>query len=412
MSTQPAKPQKSSSERVRGWSGPAILSYGYRPFFMGAGIWAVLAMLYWIVILSNETAYWSLFFPLDWHAHEMLFGYLGAVLAGFLLTAVPNWTGRLPIVGWPVAALFALWLLGRLAIGVSQFLSPGIAGVLDLLLPTALTLSIGREIWAGKNWRNLPLLALYFLFGVANLVFHVEAALGRVAAEAIGFRLGLGVAVVLLSLVGGRIIPSFTRNWLVKQGHKARPAPFNAIDRAALAVTLPSLAAWIIWPDHIGVSYLCAIAGVAHLVRWSRWAGWQTRSEPMLWILHLGYLFVPLGFLAVCLAGLGVPFSPMIGAQHLWMAGAIGVTSLAIMSRASLAHAGRKPVANRAITTSYCLVLASVVLRFFAAFGASTGSIMAVSALLWSTGFLVFTVTYFPILTKSTAKTHRQNRVR
>lgn len=402
MSTQPAKPQMSSSERVRGWSGPAILSYGYRPFFMAAGIWAVFAMLYWIVILSNEAAYWSLFYPLDWHAHEMLFGYLGAVLAGFLLTAVPNWTGRLPIVGWPVAALFALWLVGRVAIGLSQFLSAGVAGLLDLLLPMALALSIGREIWVGKNWRNTPLWALYLLFGVANLVFHIEAALGRVAAEAIGFRLGLGVAVMLLSLVGGRIIPSFTRNWLVKQGHNARPAQFNAIDRVALGATLPTLAAWVVWPDHIGVAYLCGVTGVAHLVRWLRWAGWPTRSEPMLWILHLGYLFVPLGFLAVCLAGLGAPISTIIGAQHLWMAGAIGVTTLAIMSRASLAHAGRKPVANLAITTSFILVLAAVVLRFVAAFSPSANTIMYMSAMCWVVGFAVYTVTYFPILTKPT----------
>ena len=155
MSTQPAKPQMSSSERARGWSGPAILSYGYRSFFMAAGVWAVFAMLYWIVILSNEAAYWSLFYPLDWHAHEMLFGYLGAVLAGFLLTAVPNWTGRLPIVGWPVAALFALWLLGRVAIGLSQFLSAGVAGLLDLLLPLALaqhpTLGALFAVWGRKS---------------------------------------------------------------------------------------------------------------------------------------------------------------------------------------------------------------------------------------------------------------------
>lgn len=389
------KPQMSSTERVRGWAGPAILSYGYRPFFLLAGMWAAFAMVYWIAILSGGVRYWSQFQPVDWHAHEMLFGYLGAVLAGFLLTAVPNWTGRLPIIGWPVAVLAVLWILGRVAIGLSDYLDPSGVGALDLLLPLALTAAIGREVWAGKNWKNIPLLLLYVLFGLANIMFHVEVAQGQVASEGSGFRLGLAVAVVLISLIGGRVIPSFTRNWLAKQRQEARPAVGGALDRITLGFTGVTLIGWVVSPDQMIVATLCGFAGVLHIIRLSRWAGWHVRSEPMLWILHLGYLFVPLGFLATFLAGIGVQFSPIIGAQHLWMAGAIGVMTLAIMSRASLAHAGRKPVAGPAITTSYCLVLASVVLRFFAAFGASTGSFMVTSALFWTLGFLVYTVAYF-----------------
>lgn len=399
------KPQMSSTERVRGWAGPVILSYGYRPFFLLAGMWAAFAMVYWIAILSDGVRYWSHFQPVDWHAHEMLFGYLGAVLAGFLLTAVPNWTGRLPIIGWPVALLSVLWILGRVAIGLSDRLIPSVAGVLDLLAPLTLTASIGREVWVGKNWKNIPLLLLYVLFGLANIMFHVEVAQGQVASEGPGFRLGLAVAVVLISLICGRVIPSFTRNWLVKQGKDERPAVGGALDRITLGFTGVTLIGWVVSPDQSIVATLCGYAGVLHMLRLSRWAGWYVRSEPMLWVLHLGYLFVPLGFLATFLAGIGGHFIPIIGAQHLWMAGAIGVMALAIMSRASLAHAGRKPVAGYAITISYCLVLASVVLRFIAAFGVSTGNVMYASALFWITGFLVYTVAYFPVMAKRAPKT-------
>ena len=395
-----SKRQGNSSDRVRAWTGPVILTYGYRPFFLMAGAWAVLAMTFWVAMLAGWAPALTRFDPVSWHAHEMLFGFLGAVLAGFLLTAVPNWTGRLPIIGWPLAGLAGLWLLGRLAVAFAGLLSPVLVGVLDLLFPTVLAATIGREILAGQNKRNLPLLALLVLFIISNALFHVSAARGGYAAGGVGFRMGLAIAVMLVTLIGGRVIPSFTRNWLVKRKESDLPAPFGVIDQATLVVTLVSLISWVALPDYSITAVLSAFAGFANLIRLSRWSPLKTRSEALLWILHVGYLFVPLGFLAIAVSVWDFGASPPIGAQHIWMVGAVGVMPLAMMTRASLGHAGRPLTAGRGVAAVYWLVLASVVMRFIGAFDAAPFWLMYVSALSWIAGFLGFCVLYWPILTK------------
>ncbi len=177
-----------TTEQMRAWQGPALFTYGFRPFFLGAALWAALAMALWIAMLAGPLALPTAFDPVSWHAHEFLFGYLGAVIAGFLTTAVPNWTGRMPIVGWPLAALFATWVAGRIAIAVSAALTPGLAAAIDLVFPVLFALAIGREIVAGRNWRNLPVLGLLATFILANALFHWEAARGGYAAGGYGLR--------------------------------------------------------------------------------------------------------------------------------------------------------------------------------------------------------------------------------
>lgn len=394
------RPKITSSDRVRAWTGPAFLSYGYRPFFLMAGIWAVLAMASWVAMLAGWSPLYTQFDPVTWHAHEMLFGFLGAVLAGFLLTAVPNWTSRLPIVGWPLAGLAALWVIGRIAVAISEGLSPVLVGALDLMFLTALAAAIGREILAGKNWRNLPLLTLLVLFIVANGLFHFEVAQGDYAAGGYGFRLGLSVAVMLVTLIGGRVVPSFTRNWMAKRQLDGLPSPFGLIDRLALISALIALAFWTVLPAHASTSILCAIAGFINLIRLGRWSGHKTGSESLLWILHVSYLFVPLGFLSVAASTWGFALSPQLGAQHVWMAGAVGVMPLAMMTRASLGHSGRPLTATREVTLIYLLVIASVVLRFIAAVEVVPYWVLHASAISWMAGFAGFCVVYWPILTK------------
>ena len=395
-----SKKQDTSSDRVRAWSGPVILTYGYRPFFLMAGAWAVLAMVIWITMLAGWMPVLTRFDPVSWHAHEMLFGFLGAVLAGFLLTAVPNWTGRLPIIGWPLAGLVALWVVGRMAVALSGLLPPVLIGGLDLLFPTFLAATIGREILVGQNKRNLPLLALLVLFIISNGLFHASAAQGDYAASGVGFRMGLATAVTFVTLIGGRVIPSFSRNWLVKRDVSDLPAPFGSVDRVALFLTLAALIGWVALPHYAGTAILCAFAGLANLIRLSRWSVLRVWSEPLLWILHVGYFFVPLGFLAITVAVWDIGISPPIGAQHIWMVGAIGVMPLAMMTRASLGHAGRALTAGRGVSAIYILVLVSVALRFIAAFGAAPYWLVYGSALCWIAGFLGFCVLYWPILTK------------
>ncbi|HWL58539.1 MAG TPA: NnrS family protein [Paracoccus sp. (in: a-proteobacteria)] len=144
-----------TAARMRAWTGPALLTYGFRPFFLGASLWAAGAMVLWILMLSGAVELPTRFDPVTWHAHEFLFGYLGAVVAGFLLTAVPNWTGRLPVVGWPLACLCLLWLIGRAAVAVSMHLPVWLVALADLSLSLALIGFLTREIVSGRNWRNL-----------------------------------------------------------------------------------------------------------------------------------------------------------------------------------------------------------------------------------------------------------------
>lgn len=384
--------------KMRAWTGPAIFSFGFRPFFLMAGIWAALAMLLWVVMLSGRTPLATAFDPFSWHGHEMLFGYLGAVAAGFLLTAVPNWTGGLPVTGWPLAAMAGLWLAGRLAVAISAQLPWGLVMLADLALPAALAGFLASEIVSGRNWRNLPVLALVLGFLLANLFYHVDAARGGYAAGGAGLRLGLGVAVMLIALIGGRIVPSFTRNWLVQQGSAARPVPMGRADGAVLALTLLALVFWVPAPGAAATAPVMALAGLAHLWRLSRWSGRHTGAEPLVWVLHAGYGFVGLGFLAIASAR----FLPGMGpaAQHVWMAGAVGLMTLAVMTRASLGHAGRPLTASRAITGLYLALILSVVARVAA--GAWPGAIwlLHLAATGWIAAFAGFSVIYWPILTR------------
>ena len=191
--------------RVRAWQGPALFSFGFRPFFLGAAVWAALAMALWIGMLSGHVTLPTAFDPVSWHAHEFLFGYLGAVAAGFLMTAVPNWTGRMPIVGWPLIGLFAVWAIGRVVIGASTGLPALVVAVVDLAFPVLLMVAMAREIVAGRNWRNLKVLAILFVFVGGNATFHWEAARGAFAAEGFGLRIGLAAALALIAVIGGGV---------------------------------------------------------------------------------------------------------------------------------------------------------------------------------------------------------------
>ena len=236
-------------QRHRAWRGPAVLSFGFRPFFLLGALWAALAMALWVPMLAGKLTLPTAFDPVSWHAHEFLFGYLGAIIAGFLLTSVPNWTGRLPVTGWPLALLVAAWLAGRAAVTVSQGLPPLAVALADLALVTALAVLLGREIIVGRNWRNLPVIGLLAVFGCANALFHWEAASGAYAAQGMGLRLGLAAVLMMIAVIGGRIVPSFTRNWLTKKGAGRLPVPpMQRFDLAALGLLLAALLAWVAAP--------------------------------------------------------------------------------------------------------------------------------------------------------------------
>ena len=390
----------STTEQMRAWAGPAILTYGFRPFFFGAAIWAAFSMALWVPMLSGHLQLPTAFDPVSWHAHEFLFGYLGAVIAGFVLTAVPNWTGRLPIVGWPLGALATLWVTGRLVIAGSALLQPLTVAAIDLAFPLILAMVIGREIVAGKNWRNLIVLGMLGGFALGNALFHWEAAQGEYAAQGIGLRLGLGAGIMMIAVVGGRVVPSFTRNWLVKHDSKRLPAsPMQLFDKFALLALLLALMLWVALPDNLVTGAALLIAGALHFARLLRWAGHLTLSEPLVTVLHAGYAFLPLGALA-----LGVEiFAPghlgMAVALHLWMGGALGLMTLAVMTRATLGHTGQPLSAGPGTIAIYAALIMAVLARVAAGIWLDDATLWhMISGLFWILAFAGFAIVYGRLL--------------
>ncbi|MCA1241050.1 NnrS family protein [Stappia stellulata] len=390
----------STAAQMRAWRGSALLSYGFRPFFLGAALWAALAMGLWMAMLAGAITLPTAFDPVSWHAHAFLYGYLGAVVAGFMLTAVPNWTGRLPIVGWRLGILALIWLSGRIAVAFSAGLSPGLVAAIDLAFPVVFALAIGREIVAGRNWRNLVVIGMLAVFILGNAVFHWEAAQGGYAAGGTGLRIGLGAALMMIAVIGGRIIPSFTRNWLAKRKPGRLPVPpMQRFDKLALAALLLALLLWIAAPLSAFAGAALIVAGALHLARLARWAGDRTFAEPLVTVLHAGYAFLPLGAL---LLGAAILWEDTLGrtaAQHLWTGGAIGMMTLAVMTRATLGHTGRALRASGATVAIYAALAISVLARVATALWPEEAMLLyAVSAGLWLLAFAGYAAVYGPSL--------------
>ncbi len=374
-----------------------LLQAGFRPFFLAGPLFALLALGLWVASLSGWLFLDGPLAPLAWHAHEMLFGFAGAAVAGFVLTAVPNWTGRLPLAGWPLALLFLLWLTGRALLLLPAVPLP-LAAAVDLAFPAALALAAGREVVAGRNWRNLPVIAAIALFGLANLVTWLEAG-GLLPEAGRGQRLGIAVLLLLIGLIGGRIVPSFTRNWLAKRAASRLPAPFGRFDKLVLAVTAIALLLWSWSPQGALVALLLGLAALGNLARLARWRGQDTLDEPLLWVLHLGFLWVPLGLGLAAGAAWAPGLVPPSAALHALTAGAITLMILAVMTRATLGHTGRALSADWATTALYLLVFVAALLRVAANFLASAyHPLIAAAGLFWSAAFLLYLLDYAPKL--------------
>jgi uncharacterized protein involved in response to NO len=381
--------------RLRSYRGWPILANGFRPFFLLGSVYAGLAMLVWLPVFHGEITLTSALAPRDWHVHEMLYGYLPAVITGFLFTAIPNWTGRLPIQGTPLLVLVIVWMLGRLGVTFSAE-----TGWLPALLVDAGFLSLvaaaaAREILVGRNWRNLNVVMLVLLLLAGNIAFHLEAHFNGAADN--GIRIGIAVVVLLISLIGGRIIPSFTRNWLVRENPGRLPVPFGRFDVIVVAIGALALLCWVVSPAGHLTGAALAIAGLLHLVRLGRWAGDRTWREPLALILHVGYAFVPFGFLLnaasafdLVAAGAGI---------HAWMAGAAGTMTLAVMSRATLGHTGQPLTASFATQAIYVAVIVAALARICAVIEPVHGEpLLHLAALAWAAAFFGFALSFGPLL--------------
>jgi len=384
--------------RARNYQGLQLFANSFRPFFLLGAIQAGLAILVWLPVFYGELSLTSTFAPRDWHVHEMLYGYLPAAITGFLFTAIPNWTGRLPIRGLPLAVLVAVWAMGRLAVTFSAETGWLIALLIDASFLALVAGAAAREILAGSNWRNLPVVLLALALLAGNVAFHLEAHV--TGAADYGIRIGIAVAVLLIALIGGRIIPSFTRNWLVRENPGRLPVPFGRFDMVTVAVSAAALIAWIARPDSHVTGAALALAGALHLVRLSRWAGDRTWRERLLLILHVGYAFVPLGFLINAAASFGVV--PASAGIHAWMVGAAGTMTLAVMTRATLGHTGQPLTASWATQAVYAAIVIAALSRICAVIDpVYSNGLLHVAALAWVVAFFGFAVSFGPLLVGS-----------
>jgi uncharacterized protein involved in response to NO len=381
----------STAASRRAYDGPALFSFGFRPFFLAGAVWSALVVPLWIWSFLDGGS-----LTLAWHVHEMLFGFLAAVVAGFLTTAIPNWTGRMPVIGAPLGGLAGLWVLGRVAMLFQRTLGP-VAAVADSLFLVVFAVVVWREVLAGRNWRNLPVCLIVSVFAAANIAFHLA---GESAVSGLGERLALGTASLLIALIGGRITPSFTRNWLRMRGPGAQPATASKFDLGVIALTGASVLAWAAAPDARAVGWALGAAGLANLARLGRWCGWRTLGEPLLWILHVGYGCLGLGLILLGLSRLSLAI-PATAGVHALTAGAVGIMTLAVMSRASRGHTGRPLTAGPATVAVYAAAMAAALTRVAAPFAPTHQPLMlAASACLWCAAFGGFAIAYGPMLTQ------------
>lgn len=376
---------------------PVFLTHGFRPFFFAAGMWSALALLVWVAMFTTGSSLPSRFDPLAWHIHEMLFGFVMATIAGFLLTAIPNWTGRPPVSGALLATLVGLWLLGRIASTVSMLIPAWLAATADLSFLVLLVGVVGHEILAARSWRNLPMIAAISALGIANLLMHLEAASLLVPAG-LGWRLGLACVIVLISVIAGRIVPGFTRNWLAKRQEEGLPTAPGIVDRAALGTLHAGLVGWAFAPDFRPLGALLLLGAALHLWRLLRWRGLATAAEPLLLVLHVGYAWLSLG---VALLGLSMlaPNVPTTAAIHALTAGAIGTMTLAVMTRATRGHTGRPLTADHSTSVIYLLVTLAALTRAAAAIVPNwMMPLLIASAGFWIAAFLGFVTWYGSML--------------
>lgn len=374
-------------------SGPVLFSYGFRPFFLGAAVYALLAMTLWIAALVTGLPLGGRYGAVAWHGHEMLFGFAPAALAGFLMTAIPNWTGQMPLSGPPLAALAGLWVAGRAAmIGIGWVGVPLAVGVDALFLPVLIAVC-GRELVVGRKWKDMKVLAGVAIIALANVAFHLEVI--RTGAANISARAAVGGYALLVMIIGGRIVPSFTRNWLASRGASLFPVPFNMQDGVAIVAALAALVVWVIAPE--GRPATAAGFVGAGIIAWrlSRWRGVATWREPLLFVLHLAFGFLGVGFLAIAAGAAG--WLPPAASMHVLMVGGIAGMMLAVMTRATRGHTGHALTASTGTVIAYACLFGAALVRP-AADILNAPTMLELAGGLWIVAFGMFLTEYGPML--------------
>jgi len=377
-----------------------LLSYAFRPFFLLNGLFAVALMVLWAFALQGAG---PLFLPaniVQWHAHEMVVGFGMAAVAGFVLTAVATWTSRPPVRGAMLGLLVLSWLIGRLAMLFGGILPATVVLVADMLFPAGLFLLLAREVIAAGNKRNTPIIVITLIMAGLNGIYHL-ALTGIlpmfIQAERVALYLLVHLLLLLITVIGGRIIPTFTANWLRARNAQRLPTSRPFVERATIGLTLCTGLYASVLPVSPITGALALATAVAHALRLSHWRGFATTTEPLLFILHVAYAWLPIGYFMTGMAALGL-WIPPSSALHALTVGAIAMMILAVSTRVSLAHTGRPLHASFPTILCYLLLTLAALLRVAGPLGGSYLSWLNAAMLAWVLAFVGFTVIYAPML--------------
>lgn len=379
-----------------------FFSGGFRPFFLFGALHAALMIALWVPWYLGFLHVPSALPPVVWHQHELIFGFVPAIIAGFLLTAVPNWTGRPALSGLPLLGLFTLWIAGRLALALSETTGLSTAAITSGAFLPVLAALVLRDLIAARNQRNYKVVAVLGLLSFAEVLFFLEQE--RTGHVDIASRLAVAAIILLIAIIGGRIIPAFTGNWLRKNNPGREPPPFGRFDLAVMVVSGAALALWIAVPRAEALAWpagmACVLAGLGQFLRLGRWHGMRTLREPLVAVLHAGFIFVPLGFLLTGAALLADDGRLADAGMHGFTAGAIGVMTLAVMTRATRGHSGQPlhaPLSS--VLVIYAPVLLAALARIAAALmPAFTMTLLPLAALGWVMAFSGFAALYGPMM--------------
>jgi len=374
--------------------GFAILAKGFRPLFLGAGVFAVLGVPLWILVRANVAAVGDHLLPSVWHAHEMVFGFAAAVVAGFLLTAASNWTKRVTAVGPWLGLICVTWVAARLITPLGGVVPGWVIAAINLSFPPMIVIAIGRPIVAAGSKRNYGLVIVLLALFAAQAMTHYGALSGSVRWQTLGPRLGVGLVTVIVLVIGGRIIPIFTRNATGAEGIRT----IRWLDVISIASAVGVVLMDVFMVRGPAFTAVAGVAGVASLLRARHWGFRASLPNSLLWILHIGYLFVPLGFALRALAQ-SVPAITDSTALHALTAGAIGVLILGMMTRVSLGHTGRPLKTPPVLTLAFVFVVLAASIRIVGPMlpGVATPA-MYLAAALWSVGYSIYLVRIGPML--------------
>lgn len=373
-----------------------LFAYGFRPFFLAAGLSAALVVPVWLVMLTQGSMPLGAMPPQLWHAHELLYGFVGAALAGFLLTAVPGWTGAKGFGGRPLAAVASAWLLGRLAFAFASSLPFWILGVAELSFLPGVAALLAPPLLRSRN-RNTPLLMMIALLWLTDAVFLAGLARGDPGLASGSLRVAIDLMLVVLTVIGGRIVPSFTANALRRHGEAPQVRSLPWLERTVMALMIAVVVVDLWRPDGAVAGWLAALVALAQALRLSGWRSLRARGEAILWVLHVGYAWLPVGFALKSLwllAGAGWASHWL----HALTMGAFGTMILAVMTRAALGHTGRELRVGRGIAAAYALLTLGAALRVFAFWPSHYLWTLLASGSLWTAAFAIYLVVYTPIL--------------